>query len=64
MGYYDFACNFAGTLYSINHSDLGPSQLSRLSYGYYPAGHMMYIDTASRQKLKKDISNFYASFRG
>jgi carboxypeptidase C (cathepsin A) len=64
MGYYDFACNFAGTLYSINHSDLGPSQLSRLSYGYYPAGHMMYIDSACRQKLKKDISAFYASCRG
>jgi len=26
--------------------------------GYYPAGHMMYTDKASHEKLKKDLAAF------
>ena len=58
-GYYDLACPFGGALYTVNHMDLQPSQMSRISWGYYPAGHMMYIDTPSREKLHKDIDAFY-----
>ncbi len=58
-GYYDLACPFNGAHYSLDHMDLKASQLSRVSWQYYPAGHMMYIDTPSREKLHKDIDAFY-----
>jgi carboxypeptidase C (cathepsin A) len=60
-GYYDLACPFGGAHYTVNHMDLQPSQMSRISWQYYPAGHMMYIDTPSREKLHKDIDAFYDS---
>ena len=60
-GYYDLACPFGGTHYTVNHMDLQPAQLDRISWGYYPAGHMLYIDKPSREKLHKDIDAFYDS---
>lgn len=60
-GYYDLACPFGGTHYTINHMDLQPAQMSRISWSYYPAGHMVYIDQTSREKLHKDIDGFYDS---
>lgn len=60
-GYYDLACPYWGMHYTVNHMDLGPAQMSRISWGFYPAGHMMYIDSVSRVELKKDVDAFYDS---
>jgi len=30
-----------------------------ISWAFYQAGHMLYIDSDSHAKLKKDISDFY-----
>lgn len=60
-GYYDLACPYWGMHYTVDHMDLAPKQLSQISWGYYPAGHMMYVDDACREKLKTDIDAFYAS---
>jgi carboxypeptidase C (cathepsin A) len=58
-GYYDLACPEWGMHYTVDHMDLQQAQLSRISWGYYPAGHMVYIDTPSREKLHKDLDAFY-----
>jgi carboxypeptidase C (cathepsin A) len=60
-GYYDLACPYWAMHYTVDHMDLAPAQMSRISWGYYPAGHMMYVDDACREKLKKDIDAFYDS---
>ena len=60
-GYYDLACPQWGTHYTVNHMDLGPAQLKRISWSYYPSGHMVYIDQTCREKLHKDIDAFYDS---
>ena len=39
---------------------LEPSVAANISYVYYPAGHMMYIDPASAKQLKADLASFYA----
>jgi carboxypeptidase C (cathepsin A) len=58
-GYYDLACPYFAQKFTVNHMDLRPDQASRLSFTYYPAGHMVYIEKGSREKLKRDIDAFY-----
>jgi carboxypeptidase C (cathepsin A) len=38
-----------------------PSVAANITYAYYPAGHMMYIDPASSRQLKSDLDRFYDS---
>lgn len=59
-GYYDLACPFNGTIMTVNHMGLDAEQRSRISYAYYPAGHMMYIEKSSRVKLHDDVKKFEA----
>ncbi len=60
-GYYDLACPFNATIYTVNHMGLDAESRSRVSYQFYPAGHMMYIEKGSREKLHKDVAEFVAS---
>ena len=54
------ACPLNGTIYTVNHMGLDASARSRVSFAYYPAGHMMYIEKSSRQKLHEDVKRFEA----
>lgn len=60
MGYYDLACPLNGTIYTVNHMGLDPETRTHVSYEYYPAGHMMYIEKSSRHKLHEDVKKFEA----
>ncbi len=57
-GYYDLATPYFATQYTLNHMGLDPAQHSRVSLGYYGAGHMMYIQDQSLGELKKDVTAF------
>lgn len=57
-GYYDLACPFYATIYTVDHMGLDAEQRSRVSYAYYPAGHMMYIEKGSRKKFHDDAAAF------
>lgn len=57
-GWYDLACPFYAAKYSLRHMDLKKQALDRISWQYYTAGHMMYIEEASRIKLGKDVATF------
>jgi carboxypeptidase C (cathepsin A) len=57
-GYYDLATPFLATEYTINHMLLDPKLRDHVSLGYYEAGHMMYTQLKSLEKLKQDISKF------
>jgi len=59
-GYYDLATPFHGAEYEFKHMALEPQLQSNIEYRYYPAGHMMYIDPVSADRLKADLSAFYA----
>jgi carboxypeptidase C (cathepsin A) len=56
--YFDMACPFYATKYTVNHMGLNDEARSRVSYAYYPSGHMMYIEKGSRHKLHDDVSKF------
>ena len=60
-GYYDLATPFLATEYTINHMLLDPKLRDHVTLGYYEAGHMMYTQLKSLEKLKQDISRFMAS---
>ncbi len=60
-GYYDLACPLNATIYTVNHMGLDSASLSHVSYQYYPAGHMMYIEKSSRKKLHDDVAAFEAA---
>ena len=58
-GYYDMATPFAGADYDIQHMELEPSLRANVTFRYYPAGHMIYIEPGSAAKLREDIDAFY-----
>ena len=60
-GYFDLATPYFATQYTLGHMGFDAAQHARISLGYYPAGHMMYIRDESLGSLKKDISAFIES---
>lgn len=58
-GRYDFATPYFATAYTFDHMELTAAQKANVRMGYYEAGHMMYIDRASRERLKQDLGEFY-----
>lgn len=57
-GYYDVATPFNGIEHTFSHMNLEPSIRKNVSFTYYEAGHMMYIEKNSREKLRQDVVNF------
>jgi carboxypeptidase C (cathepsin A) len=57
-GYYDMATPFYATDYVIHHMFLPKDLQKNISFTYYEAGHMMYIQKASQLKMKKDYDQF------
>ena len=60
-GYYDVATPFNGIEQTVSHMKLDPSIRKNVSFAYYEAGHMMYIEKRSREKLHKDVGTFIQS---
>jgi carboxypeptidase C (cathepsin A) len=57
-GYYDVATPFNGIEHTVSHMSLEPAIRKNISFAYYEAGHMMYIERKSREKVHKDVSAF------
>ena len=57
-GYYDLATPFAAANWTMDHLDLGEKVRQNISYGTYNSGHMVYIDRAEHDKMKKDLVEF------
>jgi carboxypeptidase C (cathepsin A) len=60
-GYYDVATPFNGIEHTVAHMHLEPSIRKNVSFAYYEAGHMMYIDEKEHHKLHKDVDDFINS---
>jgi len=57
-GYYDLATPFTAANWTMDHLDLGPQFRQNVSYATYNSGHMVYIDRAEHDKMKKDLVGF------
>ncbi|MBC7798079.1 MAG: peptidase S10 [Pyrinomonadaceae bacterium] len=57
-GYYDMATPYFATEYTIANMNLEPNLRRNITFDYYEAGHMMYIERNSLRKLKEDVTDF------
>lgn len=58
QGYYDMATPFFAAEYTVSAMNLDPSLRRNISFEYYEAGHMMYIDVKQLKKLHDDAAAF------
>ena len=58
-GYFDLATPFYNTEYDLHHMMLPASLCGNISFGYYPAGHMVYLNVEALKMLKADEAKFY-----
>ncbi|MBP9665375.1 MAG: hypothetical protein KBD94_12215 [Pyrinomonadaceae bacterium] len=61
QGYYDMATPFFAAEYTVSALNLDPSLRRNISFTYYEAGHMMYIDVRELRKLKTAAAAFINS---
>lgn len=61
IGYYDLVTTLGSAEYTIAHAGIDPG---RVSFGYYPSGHMAYIGAESRKSLAVDLRRFIARAAG
>ncbi len=59
--YFDLATPYFAIEYTFNHMGLNPEMHKSITWDFYQAGHMLYIDSDSGAKLKHDISEWFAS---
>ena len=63
IGYYDMATIMGGAEFNFTHLAYDKQVIDRVSYGYYEAGHMIYIRPSEHKKLKNDVAKFIAGTR-
>jgi carboxypeptidase C (cathepsin A) len=61
QGYYDMATPYFAAEYTVSAMNLDPVLRKNVSFAYYEAGHMMYIEKNSLRKLKDDAARFIQS---
>jgi carboxypeptidase C (cathepsin A) len=61
QGYYDMATPYFAAEYTVSAMNLDPQLRRNVSFTYYEAGHMMYIEKNSLRKFKEDFVRFMQS---
>ena len=57
-GYFDLATPFFGTEFDLDHMNLEPELRGNVQFGYYPSGHMIYLNVDALHKLRDDLAAF------
>jgi carboxypeptidase C (cathepsin A) len=57
--YFDLATPFFATEYDLSYVMLPPSLVGHGEFGYYPSGHMVYLNVDALKLMKVDIDRFY-----
>ncbi len=60
-GYFDLATPFFATEFDLDHMNLDPELRGNVHFGYYPSGHMIYLNVEALHKLKADLAGFITS---
>jgi carboxypeptidase C (cathepsin A) len=58
-GYFDLATPFFATEYDLSHMMLPPALTANITFGYYPSGHMVYLNVEAQKLMKTDLDRFY-----
>ena len=59
-GLFDLATPFFITEYDLAHIGLEPKLRGNIEFGYYPSGHMIYLNVDALKQFKNDIAAFYS----
>jgi len=59
-GYFDMATPYFAAQYTFNHLSLPGKLAERIKFSYFGAGHMMYLQLASLERLGKELPAFIA----
>jgi carboxypeptidase C (cathepsin A) len=57
-GYFDLATPFFATEYDLDHMGLEPALRGNVQFGYYPSGHMIYLNVDALRQLSSDLAGF------
>jgi carboxypeptidase C (cathepsin A) len=60
-GLFDLATPFYTTEYELANVGLDPAVRARITLGYYPSGHMIYLNDDALRTLRADLGKFYAN---
>jgi carboxypeptidase C (cathepsin A) len=61
--YFDLATPFFSTEYDLSHMYLEPALRNNVEFGYYPAGHMSYLNIEALKEFRDDMNRFIARRR-
>jgi carboxypeptidase C (cathepsin A) len=59
-GLFDLATPFFITEFDLSHMELEPNLRANIEFGYYPSGHMIYLNLDALKQLKGDLAKFYS----
>jgi carboxypeptidase C (cathepsin A) len=59
-GWFDLATPFFGTEHDLAQMMLPPSIAANVTFGYYPAGHMVYLNVDALKQMHADLEKWYA----
>jgi carboxypeptidase C (cathepsin A) len=58
-GWFDLATPFYGTEHDLAQMMLPPAIASNVQFGYYPAGHMVYLNVDALKEMHADLEKWY-----
>jgi carboxypeptidase C (cathepsin A) len=60
-GYYDSVTPWLATIYTLGHLELEKPLQDHIAYGFYPAGHMIYLSPVALAQFHDDLERWYHS---
>ena len=58
-GLFDLATPFFLTEYDLSHMMVTPELAKNVEFGYYPSGHMVYLNVEALKSFRQDLGTFY-----
>jgi carboxypeptidase C (cathepsin A) len=59
-GWFDLATPFFGTEHDLAQMMLPPNLTGNVQFGYYPAGHMVYLNVDALKEMHADLEKWYS----
>ncbi len=59
-GWYDSVTPFLATVYTLNHLGIPPALQKNITYGFYPSGHMIYLNPQALATYHQALEKWYA----